>query len=86
MALIQAELIDAVAERAQLSPADVKRALSAFEEILLGELTAAVKSRFASIVQQMVGMKSAQDAPQQPPKAAPGEITVRAKSGASSRS
>lgn len=80
MALIQAELIEAVADRADLSPADVKQALSAFEEIMLEELASAVKSRLAHVVQQMVGMKpAAQSRPRRPPEPV-GDITVTAKS------
>ncbi len=38
MALTQSQIIAAVADRAEMSKADAKRALDALDEIILGEL------------------------------------------------
>jgi nucleoid DNA-binding protein len=50
MALTQAQLATAVADRAQLSRTDAKRALAALDEIVLDELGRAQKVRIGRLV------------------------------------
>ena len=59
MALTQPQLITAVAERAELSKADARRALHALEDIVLDELGNAQKVRIGSLVQLTVRIKPA---------------------------
>ena len=59
MALTQPQLITAVAERADLSKADARRALNALEDIVLDELGNAQKVRIGSLVQLTVRIKPA---------------------------
>ncbi len=58
MALTQTQLVTAVAERAQLTNRDAKRALAALDEIVLGEIATAQKVRIGGLVQSQ--RKSAQ--------------------------
>jgi nucleoid DNA-binding protein len=58
--LTQAQVITAVADRAQLSKADAKRALTALDEIVLEELGNAQKVRIGGLVQLTVRVKPAQ--------------------------
>jgi DNA-binding protein HU-beta len=58
--LTQAQLVTAVADRAQLSKADAKRALTALDEIVLQELGNAQKVRIGGLVQLTVRVKPAQ--------------------------
>ena len=51
MALTQTQLAAAVAERAELTRADAKRALDALEEVVLAELGNAQKVRLGGLVQ-----------------------------------
>ena len=51
MALTQTQLVAAVAERADLSNADAKRALGALDDIVLKELNNAQKVRITGLVQ-----------------------------------
>lgn len=60
MALTQTQLVAAVAERAELSKADAKRALGALDEIVLEELSNAQKVRIGGLVQLTVRVKPAQ--------------------------
>ena len=60
MSLTQPQLIAAIAERAELSRTEAKRALTALEEVVLDELGNAQKVRIASIVQLSVRIKPAQ--------------------------
>jgi nucleoid DNA-binding protein len=60
VALTQAQLATAVAERAQLSKTDAKRALEALEETVLEELENAQKVRIGGLVQLTVRIKPAQ--------------------------
>ncbi len=60
MALTQTQLVTAVADRAELSKADAKRALAALEEIVLEELADAQKVRIGGLVQMTVRVKPAQ--------------------------
>ena len=59
MALTQPQLITAVAERAELSKADARRALNALEDVVLEELGNAQKVRIGSLVQLTVRIKPA---------------------------
>jgi Bacterial DNA-binding protein len=58
--LTQAQLVAVVADRAQLSKADAKRALTALDEIVLEELGNAQKVRIGGLVQLTVRVKPAQ--------------------------
>lgn len=60
MALTQTQLVAAVAERAELSKADAKRALGALDDIVLLELSNAQKVRIGGLVQLTVRVKPAQ--------------------------
>ena len=60
MALTQPQMLAAVADRAQLSKADAKRVLDAFEAVVLDELSNAQKVRIGGIVQLTVRVKPAQ--------------------------
>lgn len=51
MALTQTQLVSAVADRAELSRADAKRALAALDEVVLEELGNAQKVRIDGLVQ-----------------------------------
>ena len=59
MALTQTQLAAAVAERAELSRADAKRALDALEEVVLAEVGNAQKVRLGGLVQLTVRIKPA---------------------------
>jgi DNA-binding protein HU-beta len=59
VALTQPQLITAVAERADLSKADARRALHALEDIALEELGNAQKVRIGGLVQLTVRIKPA---------------------------
>ena len=59
MALTQTQLAAAVAERAELTRADAKRALEALEEVVLAELGDAQKVRLGGLVQLTVRVKPA---------------------------
>ena len=67
MALTQLQLVTAVADRAELSKNDAKRALSALEEIVLEELGNAQKVRIGGLVQLTVRQASDQEAQGQKP-------------------
>ena len=62
MPLTQTQLASAVAERAELTRADAKRALEALEAIVLEELNNAQKVRIAGLVELTVRVKPAQKA------------------------
>ena len=79
MALTQTQLVSAVAERAQLSKADAKRALVALDEFVLAELGNAQKVRIGGLVQLTVRLKPAQK-PRKGRNPATGEqITIAAR-------
>lgn len=59
MPLTQTQLVTAVADRAELSKADAKRALAALEEVVLEELGNAQKVRVGGLVQLTVRVKPA---------------------------
>lgn len=60
VALTQTQLVAAVAERADLSKADAKRALGALDDIVLEELGHTQKVRIGGLVQLTVRVKPAQ--------------------------
>jgi DNA-binding protein HU-beta len=60
MALTQMQMIKAVADRADMSRSDAKRALAALDEIVLEELANAQKVRIGGLVQLTVRVKPAQ--------------------------
>ena len=62
MALTQTQLVAAVADRAELSKNDAKRALAALDEVVLEELGNAQKVRIGGLVQLAVRVKPAQKA------------------------
>ena len=59
MQLTQSQVIAAVADRAEMSKADAKRALHALDEIVLEELGSAQKVRLGGLVQLTVRVKPA---------------------------
>jgi DNA-binding protein HU-alpha len=60
--LTQTQLADAIAEKADLTRADVKRALTALEEVVLEQIGEAEKVKIGGIVQLTVRMRPAQKA------------------------
>ncbi len=79
MALTQSQFVSAVAERAELSKADAKRALATLDEIVLEELGNAQKVRIGGLVQLSVRVKPAQKARKGRNPATGEEITIAAK-------
>jgi DNA-binding protein HU-beta len=79
VALTQSQLLSAVAERAELSKNDAKRALAALDEIVLEELGNAQKVRIGGLVQLTVRVKPAQKARKGRNPATGEEITIAAK-------
>jgi len=79
VALTQTELATAVADRAQLSKTDAKRALAALDEVVLDELGQAEKVRIGGLVQLTVRVKPAQKARQGRNPATGEQITIAAK-------
>ena len=79
MALTQTQLVAAVADRAELSKMDAKRALAALDEIVLEELGNAQKVRIGGLVQLTVRVKPAQKARKGRNPATGEEITIAAK-------
>src|SRR3954454_4188448 len=79
VALTQNQLATMVAERAELSKSDAKRALAALEDIVLEEIGNAQKVRIGGLVQLTVRVKPAQKK-RKGRNPAPGEkITTAAK-------
>jgi DNA-binding protein HU-beta len=60
LALTQTQMIAAIADRAELSKADAKRALAALDDVVLEELGNAQKVRIGGLVQLTVRVKPAQ--------------------------
>lgn len=79
MALTQTQLVNAVAERADLSKAEAKRVLSALDEVVLEELGNAQKVRIGGLVQLTVRLKPASKARKGRNPATGEEITISAK-------
>ena len=79
MPLTQTQLVNAVAERAELSKSDAKRALAALDEIVLEELGNAQRVRIGGLVQLTVRLKPAQKSRKGRNPATGEEITIAAK-------
>ena len=79
MALTQNQLVSAIADRAELSKTDAKRALAALEDVLLEEIGNAQKVRIAGLVQLTVRVKPAQRARKGRNPATGEEITIARK-------
>ena len=79
MPLTQAQLVTAVADRAELSKADAKRAVEALETIVLEQLGNAEKVRIGGIVQMTVRVKPATKKRTGRNPATGEEITIAAK-------
>ena len=79
MSLTQTQLAAAVADRAGLSRADAKRALTALDEVALEQLGNAEKVRIGSLVQLTVRVKPAQKARKGRNPATGEQITIAAK-------
>jgi DNA-binding protein HU-beta len=79
VALTQTQLITALADRAELSKADAKRALTVLEEIVLEEIGNAQKVKLGGLVQLTVRVKPATKARKGRNPATGEEITVAAK-------
>jgi DNA-binding protein HU-beta len=79
MPLTQSQLADAVADRAGLSRADAKRALTALEDVVLEQIGEAEKVKIGSLVQLTVRLKPATKARPGRNPATGEEITIAAK-------
>ena len=79
MALTQTQLASALAERVEMSKADTKYILDAFEEIVLEQLAEAEKVRIGKLVQLTVRLKPATKARKGRNPATGEEITIKAK-------
>jgi DNA-binding protein HU-beta len=79
MPLTQSQMIAAVADRAEMSKADAKRALDALNEIVLQELGNAQKVRLGGLVQLTVRVKPATKKRTGRNPATGEEITIAAK-------
>ena len=79
MPLTQTQLADAVADRAGLTRADAKRALTALEDVVLEQIGEAEKVKIGSLVQLTVRLKPATKARPGRNPATGEEITIAAK-------
>jgi DNA-binding protein HU-beta len=79
MALTQNQLVAAVADRAELTKSDTKRALEALEQVALQEIGNAQKVKIGGLVQLTVRLKPAQKARKGRNPATGEEITIAAK-------
>src|SRR6202042_3412061 len=77
--LTQTQLVAAVAERADLTKADAKRALAALDDVVLGEIGNAQKVRIGGLVQLTPRVKPATKKRQGRNPATGDEITIAAK-------
>jgi DNA-binding protein HU-beta len=77
--LTQTQLVGAVAERADMSKADARRALAALDEVVLAELGNAQKVRIGGLVQLTVRVKPATKKRTGRNPATGEEITIAAK-------
>lgn len=77
--MTQSQLITAVADRAEMSKAEAKRALTALEEVVLEEIGNAQKVKIGSLVQLTVRVKPATKARKGRNPATGEEITISAK-------
>ena len=76
MPLAQIQLANAVADLAEITRAEARRALAAFEEVVLEELGNAQKVRIGGLVQLTVRVKPAQLARKGRNPATGQEITI----------
>jgi DNA-binding protein HU-beta len=79
VALTQSQLANEIAERAELTKADAKRAIAALEDVVLDEVGKAEKVRIGSLVQLTVRLKPATKARKGRNPATGEEITIAAK-------
>lgn len=79
MALTQNQLVSAVADRADLSKSDAKRAITALEDIVLEEIGNAQKVRLGGLVQLTVRVKPPTKSRKGRNPATGEEITIKAK-------
>ena len=79
MPMTQTQLADAVADKSGLSRADAKKALTALEEVVLGEIGNAEKIKIGGVVQLDVRVRPATDARPGRNPATGEEITISAK-------
>ena len=79
MALTQTQLQREVAQRADLSAADVKRVFEALEEVVLDEIGNAQKVKIGNLVQLTVALRAATKARPGRNPATGEEITIAAK-------
>jgi DNA-binding protein HU-beta len=79
LSLTQTQLAGAVAERADITRADAKRVLDAFEEVVLGEIANAEKVKIGGLVQLTVRVKPASKARKGRNPATGEEITIAPK-------
>ena len=79
MPMTQTQLADAVADKAGLSRADAKKALTALEEVVLGEIGNAEKIKIGGVVQLDARVRPATDARPGRNPATGEEITISAK-------
>ena len=79
MPLTQSQLADEVASRAGASRADAKRILTALEEVVLDQLSAAEKVKIGTVVQLEVRVRPATKARPGRNPATGEEITISAK-------
>jgi len=77
--LTQTQLVNAVAERAELTRAEARRALAALDEVLLAEIGNAQKVRIGGLVQLTPRVKPATKKRQGRNPATGEEITIAAK-------
>lgn len=76
MPMTQTQLATEIAERADMSRADVKRVLEALEEVVLDELSDGQKVRIGGLVQLVVRVKEATKARKGRNPATGEEITI----------
>jgi nucleoid DNA-binding protein len=79
MALTQSQLTAEIADRSELSKADVKRVLESLEEVALEQLGEAEKVKIGGLVQLVVRVKEATKARPGRNPATGEEITIAAK-------
>lgn len=79
MPLTQTQLVSAIADRAELSKAEAKRALAALDDVVREELGNAQKVRIGSLVQLTPRVKPAQKKRKGRNPATGEEITIAAK-------
>ena len=80
--LTQTQLAQEIADRADLSRADVKRVLTALEEVVLDELAQAEKVKIGNLVQLVVRVRPATKSRKGRNPATGEEITIAAKPAA----